>query len=53
MNLTKIIIIIIIIITFVTSLLIISSSQISFAIKNDKVEDDGKDLKKDLLSLQQ
>jgi hypothetical protein len=43
MNLNKIIVI-----TFVTSILIISSSQISFAIKNDKIEDDGKDLKKDL-----
>ena len=38
----------VIVITFVTSILIISSSQISFAIKNDKIEDDGKDLKKDI-----
>jgi hypothetical protein len=44
MNLTKFIIVI----TFVTSILIISSSQISFAIKNDKEENDGKDLKKDI-----
>jgi hypothetical protein len=44
MNLTKFIIVII----FLTSLLIISSSQISFAKKNDKEEDDGEDLKKDL-----
>ncbi len=44
MNLTKFIIVII----FVTSLLIISSSQISFAKKNDKEEDDGEDLKKDI-----
>ena len=36
----------VIVITFVTSMLIISSSQISFAKKNDKEEDD-KDLKKD------
>jgi hypothetical protein len=43
MNLNKIIVI-----TFVTSILIISSSQISFAIKNDKIENDGKDLKKDI-----
>ena len=43
MNLNKIIVI-----TFVTSILIISSSQISFAIKNDKEENDGKDLKKDI-----
>jgi hypothetical protein len=34
----------VIVITFVTSMLIISSSQISFAKKNDKEEDD-KDLK--------
>ena len=39
MNLNKVIVI-----TFVTSILIISSSQISFAKKNDK-EEDGKDLK--------
>ena len=38
----------VIVITFVTSMLIISSSQISFAKKNDKEEDDGKDLKKDI-----
>ena len=38
----------VIVITFVTSILIISSSQISFAKKNDKEEDDGKDLKKDI-----
>ena len=38
MNLIKVIIVI----TFVTSILIISSSQISFAKKNDK-EEDGKD----------
>ncbi|HKO39826.1 MAG TPA: hypothetical protein VJU85_01085 [Nitrososphaeraceae archaeon] len=44
MNLTKFIIVII----FVTSLLIISSSQISFAKKNDKEEDYGEDLKKDI-----
>jgi hypothetical protein len=43
MNLTKFIIVI----TFVTSILIISSSQISFAKKNDKEENDGEDLKKD------
>ena len=45
MNLNKVIVI-----AFVTSILIIiSSSQISFAIKNDQVEeDDGKDLKKDI-----
>src|SRR5688500_4491517 len=42
MNLNKVIIVI----TFVTSILIISSSQISFAKKNDKEEDNGKDLKK-------
>jgi hypothetical protein len=40
MNLNKVIVI-----TFVTSILILSSSQISFAKKNDKEEDDGKDLK--------
>jgi hypothetical protein len=44
MNLNKLIIVII----FVTSILIISSSQISFAKKNDKAEDDGEDLKKDI-----
>jgi hypothetical protein len=44
MNLNKVIIVI----TFVTTILIISSSQISFAKKNDKEEDDGKDLKKDI-----
>ena len=38
----------VIVIIFVTSILIISSSQISFAKKNDKEEDDGKDLKKDI-----
>ena len=43
MNLNKIIVI-----TFVTSILIISSSQISFAIKNDKEENDGEDLKKNI-----
>jgi hypothetical protein len=43
MNLNKIMVI-----TFVTSILIISSSHISFAKKNDKEEDDGKDLKKDI-----
>ena len=43
MNLNKVIIVI----AFVTSILIISSSQISFAKKNDKEEDD-KDLKKDI-----
>ena len=44
MNLNKVIIVI----AFLTSILIISSSQISFAIKNDKEEnDDGEDLKKD------
>ena len=37
----------VIVITLVTSMLIISSSQISFAKKNDKEEDD-KDLKKDI-----
>ena len=45
MNLNKVIIVI----AFVTSILIISSSQISFAKKNDKEEDDGEDLKKDIL----
>ena len=44
MNLTKFIIVII----FVTSILIISSSQISFAKKNDKEEDDGEELKSDI-----
>jgi hypothetical protein len=44
MNLNKVIIVI----AFVTSILIISSSQISFAKKNDKEEDDGEDLKKDI-----
>jgi hypothetical protein len=43
MNLNKVIIVI----AFVTSILILSSSQISFAKKNDK-EEDGKDLKKDI-----
>ena len=44
MNLNKVIIVI----AFVTSILIISSSQISFAQKNDKEENDnGEDLKKD------
>ena len=38
----------VIVITFVTSMLIISSSQISFAKKNDKEEDNGEDLKKDI-----
>jgi len=39
----------VIVITFVTSILIISSSQISFAKKNDKEEEnDGKDLKKNI-----
>jgi len=39
---------VIIVIAFVTSILIISSSQISFAQKNDKEENDnGEDLKKD------
>ena len=39
----------VIVIIFVTSILFISSSQISFAKKNDKEEeDDGKDLKKDI-----
>ena len=44
MNLNKVIIVI----AFVTSILIISSSQISFAKKNDKEEDDGEVLKKDI-----
>lgn len=45
MNLNKVIIVI----AFVTSILIISSSQLSFAKKNDKEEeDDGEDLKKDI-----
>jgi hypothetical protein len=44
MNLNKVIIVI----AFVTSILIISSSQISFAKKNDKGEDNGEDLKKDI-----
>ena len=35
-------------IAFVTSILILSSSQISFAKKNDKEEDNGEDLKKDI-----
>ena len=39
---------VIIVITFVTSILILSSSQISFAKKNDKEEDNGEDLKKDI-----
>ena len=38
----------IIVIAFVTSILILSSSQISFAKKNDKEEDNGEDLKKDI-----
>ena len=38
----------VIVIIFVTSILFISSSQISFAKKNDKEGDDGKDLKKDI-----
>ena len=38
----------VIVIIFVTSILFISSSQISFAKKNDKDDDDGKDLKKDI-----
>jgi hypothetical protein len=38
----------VIVITFVTSILIVSSSQISFAKKNDKEEDNGEDLKKDI-----
>ena len=44
MNLNKVIIVIV----FVTSILILSSSQISFAKKNDKEEDNGEDLKKDI-----
>ncbi|MGH9981184.1 MAG: hypothetical protein ACRD6U_06500 [Nitrososphaeraceae archaeon] len=44
MNLNKVIIVI----AFVTSILILSSSQISFAKKNDKEEDNEKDLKKDI-----
>ena len=44
MNLNKLIIVM----TFVTSILIISSSQISFAKKNDKEEDDGEELKNDI-----
>ena len=36
---------VIIVIAFITSILIISSSQISFATKNDKEKDDGEDLK--------
>ena len=44
MNLIKVIIVIV----FITSILIISSTQISFATKNDKEKDDGKDLKKDI-----
>ena len=44
MNLNKVIIVI----AFITSILIISSSQISFAKKNDKEKDDGEDLKKDI-----
>lgn len=44
MNLNKVIIVI----AFVTSILIISSSQISFAKKNDKEEDNEEDLKKDI-----
>jgi hypothetical protein len=43
MNLNKVIVI-----TFVTSILIISSSQISFAKKNEKEEEDDKALKKDI-----
>ena len=39
---------VIIVIAFVTSILILSSSQISFAKKNDKEEDNGEDLKKDI-----
>ena len=39
---------VIIVIAFVTSILIIPSSQISFAKKNDKEEDNGEDLKKDI-----
>ena len=45
MNLNKVIIVI----AFLTSILIIFSSQISFAIKNDKEEEDeGEDLKKNI-----
>ena len=44
MNLNKVIIVI----AFVTSILILSSSQISFAKKNDKKEDNGEDLKKEI-----
>ena len=44
MNLNKVIIVI----AFVTSIMILSSSQISFAKKNDKEDDDGKDLKNDI-----
>ena len=39
---------VILVIAFVTSILILSSSQISFAKKNDKEEDDGEELKKDI-----
>jgi len=39
---------VIIVIAFVTSILILSSSQISFAKKNDKEEDNGEDLKKEI-----
>jgi hypothetical protein len=39
---------VIIVIAFVASILIISSSQISFAKKNDKEEEYDKDLKKDI-----
>ncbi len=39
---------VIIVIAFVTSILILSSSQISFAKKNDKEEDNGEDLKKNI-----
>ena len=39
---------VILVIAFVTSILILSSSQISFAKKNDKEEDNGEDLKKDI-----
>jgi hypothetical protein len=39
---------VIIVIAFVTSILIISSSQISFAKNNDKGEDNGEDLKKEI-----
>jgi hypothetical protein len=44
MNLNKVVIVI----AFVTSILIISSSQLSFAKKNDKEEDNGENLKKDI-----